>query len=138
MYTLRCPILPSFLSLMLMVFTPLSSPFARACLRACQRNSLVHIIMMTRAELVCVFNKTAIKKRMHRFAVLAMSSHSSHRFPMSRIGRISDSSPSTPFPRASLRRGFKLSTTHMPSSNDPDPSNQNVRCLCSPSSASFS
>jgi hypothetical protein len=84
-------------------------PFAR------QRNSLVHIIVMARAELDCMFNNTTIKKRcviphsfprwcvhhmltclikllhrMHRFAVLAMSSS------------LSDISHQTDFQRFSL------------------------------------
>ena len=97
--TLPCtpPSFPRVLSFILIEFSPASSPFARACIQACQVNSSVHIIIMTRAEFDRVFNNIAMKwcvipysfsrhcvlctfvwlivhlHRMHRFAMLAMS-----------------------------------------------------------------
>src|SRR5216684_1563870 len=88
---------PRFLSSILIEFSPASSPFARACIRACQMNSSVHTALMMRAEFDRVFNDIAMKwciishsfschcvlcmficliahlHRMHCFAMLAMS-----------------------------------------------------------------
>ncbi|KAI0271778.1 hypothetical protein BGY98DRAFT_1126467 [Russula aff. rugulosa BPL654] len=58
-----------------------------------------------------------IGSRIHRFAVLAMSSHWQTLSDISHLTDFRRSSLNS-LPRASLRRGFQLSTVHMPSSNN--------------------
>ena len=85
--------------LMLIIFSPSSSPAVLAFLRAYQRNSLVHITIMTHTELDCVLN---------------MSYHASSRHVLP-YRHPTDSRCSTLSQRPA--QGFQLSTTHMPSSN---------------------